>query len=76
MILWALCIALAAVGFGILLMTLVLLAWQMVEVGLLWVVLLIAGFFAVYAVVVLWDRYRKASRSDRAGEDTAAADLW
>jgi membrane protein implicated in regulation of membrane protease activity len=75
-ILWAFCIALGLIGFAILATTVLLLMWQMVEVGLLWVVLLIGAMFAVYVVVVLWERYVKARGSgDRADDISAAADL-
>jgi phosphate/sulfate permease len=74
-ILWALCIMLGVMGFGLLLTTVLLLMWQMVEVGLLWVVLLIAGLFAVYVVVTLWDRYVKAPSAADDEDVSAAADL-
>jgi mannose/fructose/N-acetylgalactosamine-specific phosphotransferase system component IID len=76
-ILWGLFVVLALTGFAILSVTVLLLMWQMVEVGLLWVVLLIGGFVGVYVVVVLWERYVKGPGSeDKADEPGAAADLW
>jgi hypothetical protein len=75
-IFWALCIVLGSIGFGILATTVLLLMWQMVEVGLLWVVLLVAALFAVHVVVVLWERYVKTpSPKEGADQISAAADL-
>jgi hypothetical protein len=76
-ILWAFCIVLGLIGFAILASTVLLLMWQMVEAGLLWVVLLIGGLFAVYVIVVLWDRFVKSpSAEDKTDDASAAADLW
>jgi hypothetical protein len=75
-ILWAFCIMLGLIGFSILATTVLLLMWQMVEVGLLWVVLLIGALFAVYVVVVVWERYMKGPSSEDRADESAAADLW
>jgi hypothetical protein len=76
-ILWALCVVLGAVGFGILSLTVLLLMWQMVEAGLLWVVILIAAMFGLYVAVTLWGRYReRTAPPERPDEISAAADLW
>ena len=75
-ILWALFIVLGVTGFAILSATVLLLMWQMVEVGLLWVVLLIGALFAVYVVVVVWERYMKGPSSEDRADESAAADLW
>lgn len=76
-ILWALCIVLGAIGFGTLSLIVVLLVWQMVEAGLLWVVILIAAMFALYLAVTLWGRYReRTAPPERPDEISAAADLW
>jgi hypothetical protein len=76
-ILWALCVVLGSIGFGILSLTVLLLIWQMVEAGLLWVVILIAAMFGLYVAVTLWGRYReRAAPRERPDEISAAADLW
>lgn len=64
MILWALFVGAGLLGFAILVATVLLLLWRMVDAGLLWLELVIVAFFVVSVVFVLWERIAKSvSRS-------------